>query len=146
MISMRRAAIATAMVLGTTLTGVGAVASASPASVLNYDCSSGWFCTYDSTDGAVTSSQHHYNFQLGARDLTEIRYDGTTYNDKISSVYNLTNHIMCLYEHANGQGRILPIGPNFRGAVGPRYNFENITSSVGSANSRGVCDRTVPGA
>ncbi|MEU0536486.1 hypothetical protein [Amycolatopsis tolypomycina] len=40
----------------------------------------------------------------------------------------------------------LPISLNYRSAIPAEYNSDNITSSIGAANSRGQCDRDLPGA
>ncbi|WP_439376809.1 peptidase inhibitor family I36 protein [Amycolatopsis lexingtonensis] len=102
-----------------------------------FTCAPGWFCTWDAASGEGRG----YNFQEGARDLMDL-----SYNDSISAVYNRSGQIFCLYEHAKGQGRSLAISLNYRSAIPAKYNFDNITSSIGAANSRGECDRDVPGA
>lgn len=100
-----------------------------------YECAANRLCIYMDNDGKGKA----FNMQLGARNLADVGL-----NDQTSSVYNLSSKIFCLYEHAGGGGRILGISPNFKGNIGPRYNFNDITSSVGTANAEKKCDRAVP--
>lgn len=126
-----------AVVAGTTA-ATPASADATAAEEPFSACSAGWFCTWDSEQGI---GQKRMNFQEGARDLAE-----NNYNDMISSVYNRSNQVFCLYEHSYGDGRHLAISVGYKARIPDRYNFRDITSSIGAANSTGHCDGDVPGA
>lgn len=128
-------------VLGVTCVVAGMTASAGAAGAATeaaaFECTTGWFCTWDSPEG---TGSPHFNFRSGARNLQDLGY-----NDKISAVHNLSDRVFCLYEHLSGKGRSLAISRNYRGAIPAKYNFNNITSSIGPANGAGACDGTVPG-
>lgn len=129
------------VVLGMTCVVAGMIATTGAANAASeadaFECTTGRLCTWDSPEG---TGSPHYNFQSGARNLEDLNY-----NDKISSVHNLSGRVFCLYEHLSGKGRSLAISRNYRSAIPAKYNFNNITSSIGPANGAGVCDGTVPG-
>lgn len=125
---------ATCVVAGMTA-ATGAAGAATEA--VAFECTTGWFCTWDSPEG---TGSPHYDFKKGARNLADLDY-----NDKISSVHNLSGQVFCLYEHLSGKGRSLAISRDYRLAIPAKYKFDNITSSIGPANGEGVCDGTVPG-
>ena len=114
-----------------------ATGHAGAAEAAAFECTTGRLCTWDSPEG---TGSPHYNFQQGARNLADLDY-----NDKISSVHNLSGRVFCLYEHLSGKGRSLAISRGYRSAIPAKYNFNNITSSIGPATATGVCDGTVPG-
>ncbi|MFS8097714.1 peptidase inhibitor family I36 protein [Lentzea alba] len=106
-------------------------------------CTTGQFCTWDSPEGTGKPS---FAMRKGANNLADVKVDGGgDYNNRISSVHNLSGKVFCLYEHLGGKGRSLPISKGYRSVIPAKYNFNNITTSVGPADSTGKCDGTVPG-
>ena len=121
------------------LSGLSAPATAPDAFV----CTTGQFCTWDSPEGTGRPAFH---MREGANNLADVKVDGGgNYNDRISSVHNLSGKVFCLYEHLSGKGRSLAISKGYRSAIPAKYNFNNITTSVGPADGSGKCDGTVPG-
>jgi hypothetical protein len=89
------------------------------------DCPSGYFCVWEHADG----TGHWARFQTGSPDL-RVPIGGSVFNDKISSVWNRTSRIWCLYENIGYGGAGLRIGVNWRGPLGPGYNFNDRVSSL----------------
>ncbi|MEV8441860.1 peptidase inhibitor family I36 protein [Actinosynnema sp. NPDC051121] len=92
------------------------------------DCPAGYFCVWEHADG----TGHWARFQTGSPDLT-VPIGGFVFNDEISSVWNRTSRIWCLYENTNYGGSVLRIAANWGpGAIGPRYEFNDKVSSLKS--------------
>lgn len=119
----------------------GTASASGPITIQAYECSTGRLCTWDRADG---TGSPRMSFEYGARDLAETN----GYNDKISSVFNNTGRIMCIYVDSLGRGSALPIAPGWKGALSPRYAYmDNKTSSIGSYDyTKKKCDGDVPGA
>ncbi|ANZ41729.1 hypothetical protein BBK82_43080 [Lentzea guizhouensis] len=88
-------------------------------------CPDGYFCVWENADGTGRFAR----FQLGSPNLA-VPIGGYVFNDEISAVWNRTNRIWCLYEHAHYGGRLLRIAADWRGPIGPRYDFNDIVSSL----------------
>ncbi|MFC5055793.1 peptidase inhibitor family I36 protein [Saccharothrix xinjiangensis] len=91
------------------------------------DCPAGYFCVWEHADG----TGHWARFQTGSLDLT-VPVGSFVFNDKISSVWNRTSRIWCLYENINRGGAVLRIAAGWGpGPIGPRYEFNDRVSSLG---------------
>ncbi|PSL47149.1 peptidase inhibitor family I36 [Saccharothrix carnea] len=89
------------------------------------DCPSGYFCVWEHADG----TGHWARFRTGSSDLT-VPIGGFVFNDEISSVWNRTSRIWCLYENIDYGPPALRIAVNWRGPLGPRYDFNDKVSSL----------------
>ncbi|MEU4745342.1 peptidase inhibitor family I36 protein [Actinosynnema sp. NPDC023658] len=90
------------------------------------DCPAGYFCVWEHADG----TGHWARFQTGSPDLT-VPIGSFVFNDQISSVWNRTSRIWCLYENINHGGAVLRIAAGWGpGPIGPRYDFNDKVSSL----------------
>lgn len=124
-------AAATAAPVDTQVTSPPGVAitqtSDEPAATSFAQCPSGRFCVWTNADG----TGYFAKFEWGSPDLAN-PIGGHVFNDEISSVWNRTGYKWCLYEHKDWSpsGRIMGIGDYMGTVGGPRYSFDNLTSSL----------------
>jgi hypothetical protein len=114
-------------VIALTMPAVAQAQPSSDAGVMAFaDCPAGYFCVWENADG----TGHWARFQTGSPDLT-VPIGGFVFNDEISSVWNRTSRIWCLYENIDYGGTVLRIAAGWGpGAIGPRYGFNDKVSSL----------------
>lgn len=84
------------------------------------DCPANWFCVWTGTGGTSTMAR----FQAGDANLANLGM-----NNNISSVWNRTGALWCLYDGTNYQGDGLTVPAGWYGNLSP-YGFDNKASSL----------------
>jgi peptidase inhibitor family I36 len=102
---------------------VPSVAYASPADL--HDCPDDYFCVWEDANATGPFAK----FQVGSPDLAKA-ISGHVFNDRVTYVWNRTTRLWCLFKDAHYVGYPLRISVEWQGPLGPRYNFDNLVSSL----------------
>ncbi|MGW4527342.1 peptidase inhibitor family I36 protein [Amycolatopsis sp. NPDC004378] len=90
-----------------------------------HDCPDDYFCVWEESN----ATGHFAKFQTGSPDLAKA-INNHVFNDRISYAWNRTTRLWCLFKDAKYVGTPLRISVEWQGPLGPRYNFDNVVSSL----------------